>query len=86
MIPHWTVITSVSFVQALIATLEVSNISRDRWWRAGIMSALNAATYSVVAILFIVDDRRIGLVPWYIIGNAAGTVLGTFWGRRNGKH
>uniref|UniRef100_A0A6M3K015 Uncharacterized protein n=1 Tax=viral metagenome TaxID=1070528 RepID=A0A6M3K015_9ZZZZ len=75
-------IFTVTFIQALIATLEVASIARGRMWRAGVLAGLNALAYCVVVIILIVDVERWHLVPWYVGANALATVLGTWMGRR----
>jgi hypothetical protein len=74
---HFLLIFVVSFVQALVATLEVLNITHLRKLRAAGYGCLNSGTAFILIYIVVVDatNRFWLIIPW-IVGDVLAVQIG----------
>jgi len=71
-------LAALVFLQSLIATVEVVQISRLKPLQAAFWGALNTTCYISGTIIVIVSKRRLILAASYVASATAGTYLGVY--------
>lgn len=74
-------VTALTFVQSMIATIEVVRISQLKPVEAALWGALNAACYIIGLVVIVDEPKRPLLIPFYILAASLATLAGTLLGR-----
>jgi hypothetical protein len=75
------IITALTFIQNVVATVEIIKIAQLKALEAALWGALNASCYIIGIVTIVIEPKRKLIIPFYILAALLATYLGTLLGK-----